>query len=35
MPRILVLLTLALMTVALVAAPAKEAAVTLTITGLH
>ncbi len=35
MPRILVLLTLAVGTVALVAAPAKETTVTLTITGLH
>lgn len=35
MPRILVLLTLALVTTGLVAAPAKEATVTLAVTGLH
>jgi len=35
MPRILVLLSLALATLALVAAPAKETTVTLAVTGLH
>jgi len=35
MSRILILLTLALLTVGLVAAPAKEATVTLAVTGLH
>lgn len=35
MPRILVISLLAVVTLALVAAPAKDATVTLAVTGLH